>query len=212
VDYTRTILFSLFALTAAATIGWIFWEHEIKYASPTVVPDHFNDVPIGSKIDRAPFSASADKITVLHFFNPDCPCSKFNMKDFESLARKYSGQIEFKIILQSDDADAVEEFNDRYALNLPVIKDTDGKLSDMCGIYSTPQAVVLDKNSVMYYKGNYNKSRFCTRKETRYVEIALDSLVKEKPLPVFVRNELTLPYGCSLPSDEDSEKSTLTFF
>jgi hypothetical protein len=66
---------------------------------------------------------------------------------------------------------------------------------------------------VIYFKGNYNKSRFCTRKETRYVELALDSLIQHKPLPLFVQNELTLPYGCALPSDESmDEAGVLSFF
>ncbi len=208
----RIILFSVFVLSAAGFIGWIFWEHEIKYASPTPLPDNFRNVSIGSQIDLSGMHIPSGKSTVLHFFNPDCPCSKFNMKDFESLSKKYRAHLNFYIVLQSDDADAAADFKNRYALDLPVITDLDGSISDLCGIYSTPQAVVLDESSVIYFKGNYNKSRFCTRKETRYVEIALDSLVQHKPLPLFVQNELTLPYGCTLPSDETTEAGLLNFF
>jgi peroxiredoxin len=194
-------------MSAAGLIGWIFWEHEIKYASPTTVPDNFADVSVGSKIDLPLMPLTKDKSTVLHFFNPDCPCSKFNMKDFESLSRKYNKDVNFIVVLQSDEEGAVEAFNEKYNLDLPVVADKAGTISDRCGIYSTPQAVILDKSAVIYFKGNYNKSRFCTRKETRYVEIALDSLIENKPLPLLVQNELTLPYGCSLPSDETSEAS-----
>ena len=207
--HKKAIFFSVFASSALCLIGWIFWEHEIKYASPTPLPDHFKDVSIGSRIDLGPMNVSSGKSTVLHFFNPDCPCSKFNMKDFESLSKKYANRVNFYIVLQTDNEDAENEFKKRYELNLPVLPDRGGIISDMCGIYSTPQAVILDKNSVIYFKGNYNKSRFCTRKQTRYVEIALDSLVQDKPLPMFVQAELTLPYGCTLPSDETSEKTSL---
>jgi hypothetical protein len=131
------------------------------------------------------------------------------MKDFESLSKKYSKHVNFYIVLQSDDENAKHDFKRRYELNLPILQDGEGAISDICGIYSTPQAVILNENSVVYFKGNYNKSRFCTRKETRYVEIALDSLIQNKPLPMFVQNELTLPYGCSLPSDERSEKISI---
>jgi peroxiredoxin len=210
--HLKTILFSIVATVATVTVGWIFWEQEVKYASPTVVPDNFIDVEMGSHIDLAKLSIPSGKITVLHFFNPDCPCSKFNMKDFESLTVKYKDRANFIVVLQSDEIDAVEEFNDKYDLDLAVISDKQGRISDICGIYATPQAVILDKDAIMYYKGNYNQSRFCTRKETRFVEIALDSLIGNKPLPLFVRNELTLPYGCSLPSDENTDKATFNFF
>lgn len=211
--HKKIIFFTVFALSAISLIGWIFWEHEIKYASPTPLPDNFKDVSVGSQIDLRSINLPGGKSTVLHFFNPDCPCSKFNMKDFESLSKKYSKDINFYVILQSDDEDAEREFKKRYELDLPVLSDRDGMISDLCGIYSTPQAVILDKSSVIYFKGNYNKSRFCSRKETRYVEIALDSLMEDKPLPMFVQNELTLPYGCALPSDETSkEAGILSFF
>jgi peroxiredoxin len=211
--HKKIIFFTVFALSAISLIGWIFWEHEIKYASPTPLPDNFKDVSVGSQIDLRSINLPEGKSTVLHFFNPDCPCSKFNMKDFESLSKKYSKKINFYVILQSDDKEAEREFKKRYELDLPVLCDRDGMISDLCGIYSTPQAVILDKSSVIYFKGNYNKSRFCTRKETRYVEIALDSLIEDKPLPMFVQNELTLPYGCALPSDETSkEAGFLSFF
>ena len=205
----KIIFFSVFAISAMGLIGWIFWEHEIKYASPTPLPDNFKDVGVGSRIDLGPMNVASGKSTVLHFFNPDCPCSKFNMKDFESLAKRYRKHVNFYIVLQSDDENAENEFRKRYELNLPIIPDGGGVISDMCGIYSTPQAVIINENSVIYFKGNYNKSRFCTRQETRYVEIALDSLIQNKPLPMFVQNELTLPYGCGLPSDETSEEASI---
>jgi len=205
--HKKVIFFSAFALSAICLIGWIFWEHEIKYASPTPVPDNFKDVSIGSKIDLGLMNLPSGKSTVLHFFNPDCPCSKFNMKDFESLSKKYRRHVNFYVVLQSDEKDAEDKFKKRYDLDLPILQDNGGIISDLCGIYSTPQAVILNESSVIYFKGNYNKARFCTRKETRYVEIALDSLIQNKPLPMFVQLELTLPYGCALPSDETSEKA-----
>jgi hypothetical protein len=207
----KIIFFSVFAISVSYLIGWIFWEYEIKYAAPTPLPKNFRDVSVGSKLDLSSMHIPSGELTVLHFFNPDCPCSKFNMKDFESLSKKYSADINFYVVLQSDDYTAAD-FKERYDLELPVIFDRDGAIAELCGIYSTPQAVVLNENSVIYFKGNYNKSRFCTRKETRYVEIALDSLIQHKPLPVFVQNELTLPYGCVLPADEQSEAGFLNLF
>ena len=208
----KKILFAAFSISALLVIGWIFWKQELKYSMPTPKPASFKEIDLGTTIGLdLPGATSNEKVTVLHFFNPDCPCSRFDMANFESMSRKYASQVNFIVVLQSDEEDAVEDFKDKYDLHLPVVLDQEGKISDQCGIYSTPQAVILDRNSTMYFKGNYNKSRFCTRQETSYAEIALDSLLAGRALPHFVQNELTVPYGCSLPSDE-TEQSAFAFF
>ncbi|MBT1689127.1 TlpA family protein disulfide reductase [Dawidia soli] len=199
--FRKTMLLAFIILIVMLSVGFIFWQHELRYATPTPVPDGFVDVPLGAEIDLAAWGISSDRSTLLHFFNPRCPCSKFNMNEFRALVREYNEQVDFFVILQTDDDDARDEFNAKYALDVPVIADRDGRISDMCGIYATPQAVILNDASRIYFKGNYNKSRFCTHKQTRFVDIALDSLVAHRPLPVFVQHELTLPYGCELPSD-----------
>jgi hypothetical protein len=127
------------------------------------------------------------------------------------MAHRYKNSVQFYVVLQSDDYDAVGRFKKKYELNVPVILDRDGAISDKCGIYATPQAVLLDRNSTIYFKGNYNASRYCTRKETKFVELAIDSLIGNKPLPLFIRNMLTEPYGCTLPSDEGNQKNKTVF-
>jgi hypothetical protein len=203
----KIISFILTMLSLTSFIGWTFWVHEIQYALPTPVPANFVDVKIGDNVDlKQDLKTGGNKITLLHFFNPECPCSRFNMQEFESMARSHKNDVAFYVVLQSEDEDAVERFQNKYDLNIPVILDEDGTISDKCGIYATPQAVLLDKNSTVYFKGNYNSSRYCTRKETKFVEIAIDSLIRNKPLPLFVQNMVTEPYGCTLPSDEVGQK------
>jgi hypothetical protein len=202
----KIVFFSIFCLTVCVVIGWIFWQIEFKYSLPTPLPTNFKIVNLGEHVQIQ--GINPGRSSVLHFFNPECPCSKFNINSFKSLEKKYRNEVAFYVVLQSEDEDEIQKFRNRYEIDLPVILDHNGSISDQCGIYSTPQAVVLDKNSSIYFKGNYNKSRFCTRKETNYVQIALDSMIRDKPLPLFVRNELTLPYGCVLPSDETQTDNT----
>lgn len=199
----KIISFTIIILSLLTVIGWIFWEQELKYSLPTPVPANFVNVHVGDTIDLQPeIHITQNRFVLLHFFNFDCPCARFNMKEFERLAHKYKDQIDFYVVIQSDDDDAEERFQRKYELDIPTIVDKKGTLSDKCGIYSTPQAVILDKNSSVYFKGNYNKARFCTRKETRFVEMALGYLVKNEPLPLYMQYEAGEPYGCSLPSDK----------
>ncbi|HTF21279.1 MAG TPA: TlpA disulfide reductase family protein [Chryseolinea sp.] len=187
---------------AVILIGWIFWEQEVKYSLPTSIPDHFKDVELGQAIDLSFYHLLPGKIAMLHFFNPHCPCSRFNMMEFERLSMKYRDQADVYVILQSSDESDVEKFRSKYKLNLPVLLDKNGEISDRCGIYSTPQSVLLDRESRLYFKGNYNAARYCSRKETSFAEMAMDHLLQDETLPLWITTELTLPYGCALPSDE----------
>lgn len=201
----RIFLFGLIMTALAAVIGWIFWDQELKYAMPTPVPVNFRDVGIGAHVNLSDIlPEAAGDFVLLHFYNPDCPCSRFNIKEFEGLSRRYKGRVNFYAIIQSEDDRAAEKFKRKYNLHIPAILDRDGRISDECGIYATPQAVLLDKNSVIYFKGNYNTARYCTRKETKFAELAIMHLLREEPLPLYVRNAVTEPYGCNLPSDEVS--------
>lgn len=205
---TKVISFAALMLILMTVIGWVFWTQELQYASPTPVPTNFIDVKMGDTINlHSHLQLSANRCVLLHFFSFDCSCSRFNMKEFERLAHKYKNEIDFFVIIQSEDDDAVKKFQNKYDLNIPAILDRDGVLSDKCGIYATPQAVILDKNASVYFKGNYNKARFCTKKETRFAEMAIEHLLKNEPLPLFMQYALAEPYGCSLPSDEPESKN-----
>ena len=89
-----------------------------------------------------------------------------------------------------------------------VIHDNADSLALACGVYSTPQAVIIDSDQKLFYRGNYNKSRYCTLKESNYAEIALKALVAgQEPPP---SNQLaTKSYGCELPENENNNFITL---
>lgn len=177
-------------------ISMLFWQQELKYTQPTPVPEDYKGIPVNQVIDQnlLPFEKSA-KPKHLHFYNPNCPCSKFNLTHFSSLRRAYGSKIDFYIILASDEN--YEEVVEKFDHQLPVIIDQDEKIAKACGVYSTPQAVLLDQEGKLYYRGNYNKARYCTSISTSYAQIALDALLAGKPAPVFGLLSTT-SYGCEL--------------
>lgn len=203
VTIRKVILFSIVIPIAGILIGWIFWKQELQYALPTPVPLNFVDVQAGTKVDLVnEIPATGDKPTLLHFFNFDCPCSRFNMRDFESMAKQFGSDVNFYVVIQSEDEHDRDRFIKKYDLDVPTILDKDGSISDKCGIYATPQGVLLDKEFTIYFKGNYNLSRYCTKKETKFAELAIGHLLENEPLPLALQYALKEPYGCSLPSDE----------
>ena len=179
-------------------ICYMFWYHEWKYSLPTPVPTDYISVKTGQHINvRSKIVSAPDKPLFIHFFNPDCPCSRFNIPHFKSLVKKYGDKMTFVVVVINKDKDYTEkEIQDKYDLTVPVLSDQ--SIATMCGVYSTPQAVVLDENRNLYYRGNYNRSRYCTDMKSNFAQMAIDSLMDHSATPSFGQYALKA-YGCQLP-------------
>ena len=177
-------------------IAGIFWHNEYVYSLPTPVPTNYTNVRLGSSVRLTKDIQATGKPLFIHFFNPSCPCSKFNIPHFTSLAKKYADQLNFAVVVLSKDKNySVEDIQEKFKIKIPV--SFDAANAKACGVYSTPQAVIID-NGKLYYRGNYNKSRYCVDKQTSFAEMAIDSLFLHKTNPEFTRAAL-LSYGCTLP-------------
>ncbi|WPP48275.1 DUF6436 domain-containing protein [Catalinimonas niigatensis] len=199
---------TLLLTVIVVTIIYIFWKEQAVYLLPTPKPGNYHEVALGAKptlhINQLHVGKS-ERPLFLHFYNPDCPCSRFNLSQFKAMVKQYQDSVDFYVILHQSDKDqsAVES-----EFEVPVIRDDAGKIADAYGVYATPQALILNGSGEIYYRGNYNKARYCTSRETRFAELALDALIEGKPLPQFVELA-SISYGCSLPSDK---KLTSFFF
>jgi thiol-disulfide isomerase/thioredoxin len=176
-----------------------FWYNDWVYSLPTPVPKNYMAVNMGERINAATeFNLNKNnKPVFLHFFNPDCPCSRFNIPHFKSLVNQYGNKVNFAIVIMSKKKFSAKEIQEKFDLNIPVLFDS--SIAIQCGVYSTPQAVILDAGEKLFYRGNYNKSRYCTDTKSNYAEIALDSLLHDKTAITF--NQFALrAYGCQLPN------------
>jgi hypothetical protein len=185
-----------------STIGTIFWYQEVQYLLPTPKPKNYQAVlpnePI--KIDTTLISEQHSKPKLFHFFSPDCPCSRFNVKHFLTLKRKYKNEIDFYAVVT--DEQKIPSAKKMLDEDIIILIDKEEKLAKACGVYSTPQAAILQTDNKLFFRGNYNKARYCTNKNSNFVQMALDSLVAKKNPPHF--SELaTDSYGCVLSQTED---------
>ncbi len=176
----------------------LFWYSEWRYSLPTPVPEKYHTVNKGEYIKiTARFNPQKKEPVFLHFFNPDCPCSRFNVPHFKALVKAYGDKINFAVVVLTTDKSYTEEsIREKYGLTVPVLFDS--SLATTCGVYSTPQAVLINTDQSLYYRGNYNRSRYCTDKKSDYAQIAIDSLLANRKQPTFNPYALTA-YGCSLP-------------
>lgn len=180
-----------FLSVLTGVIVYLFWKEEMRYRLPTPVPKNYSAVLKGTIVKQA-FIRPA-KISWLHFFNPSCPCSKFNLQSVKALHKKYKNEVNFYIISeQKVEATLFEP-------PVTIIRDSTGQIADAYGVYSTPQAVIVDVNQNLVYRGNYNVSRFCTSASTNFAEQALQALLAGQSYSI--PTVAAIAYGCNLGSD-----------
>ena len=185
-----TWLFILLAVIVA-----VFWHYEWVYSLPTPVPHNYRVVEQGTPINVRN-TLPQDKPVLLHFYNPNCPCSQFNIPHFKSLVRQFHDKVTFAIVPVTRKRLTAHDVLKKFDLNIPVIFDT--ALMTACGVYSTPQAVLLDTNRQLYFRGNYNRTRYCTDTKTEYARMAINKLLQNNAAIIFDQFALKA-YGCQLP-------------
>ena len=90
------------------------------------------------------------------------------------------------------------DFAEKYDVPIPTRTDKDDQIAAACGVYATPQAAIITPDGRLFYRGNYNLSRYCTDRSTNFAEQALGALLDGKNPPDFGKNA-TRAYGCELP-------------
>lgn len=194
---TKKGLVLLWLAVLMAAVGSLFWYQDWIYQLPTPLPEAYKPVQNGTYINiPRRVTLHSDKPVFLHFFNPDCPCSRFNQPHVKALVRQFGQQVNFAVVVVSPKPYSPAQVQAKLGMNLPVL--IDSTLASACGVYSTPQAVLLDAQHRLYYRGNYNRSRYCTDEQTSYAKLALNDLLLKKSKRVTDARALTA-YGCSLP-------------
>jgi hypothetical protein len=208
----RYLLAGAFLALSIVGIVGIFWYADAQYSLPTPRPVGYQFVALETR-PQLPFS-DGRKVSLLHFFNPSCPCSRFNIDHVRALARKHPDEVNVYAILQLKPQELAKGQEAFERLQLPVAQvyiDTTGRIADAYGVYSTPQGVVLRPDGSVYFRGNYNLSRYCTDRRTEFVAQALEALLRREPLPDFPP-QATTAYGCQLPSDSAPPRVSLLQF
>lgn len=195
----KTLLVLASLAIIAMLIAFVFWKQELKYALPTPIPDTYAPVAVNAPLhvtflrDR-----KLEKPVHFHFYNPNCPCSRFNTDHFISLVNLYRSEMDFYVVVPGEEHQvAVAE---KFKGMVSVLVDDDQALANAFGVYSTPQAVLVDTTGRLYYRGNYNKTRYCTDPKTNYAQLAIVSLLAGDPAPN-AESAATTSYGCELNED-----------
>ena len=184
-----------------AFIGRVFWAQDAKYSLPTPKPAGLFQPPIGSTVALAPaleriWQDKPAEFLFVHTYNPFCPCSRFNLDHVESLVESHHDKVTFVALIQGNPSEKVMTSLRGKLEGMTLIEDRDGRFAAQFGVYSTPQAVILDGRHSIQFRGNYNLSRYCNNPETEFARVALESLLLGKIPPAETNSNLA--YGCAL--------------
>lgn len=166
-----------------------FWWFQFKdlrsFASESSVVffegEKFNHqlVSLVKKIDR-----EKNKITLVHFWDSECGCNRFNEPHVKELIEKYAKQnIQFIVVAKIVElarkneilARAKKIFN--HPAVVGIISEEDMKLDTLP---SMPSVAVLSKEQSLMYFGPYSIGAVCNTKNGAFVEKTLDSMSKGK--------------------------------
>jgi hypothetical protein len=107
---------------------------------------------------------------VVHFWNPDCRCTRFNRGHAKEVMQSYSARgIEFLVAVPA--ADMRSQAHHAFPQASEVI--VASRLSD----FSSPAAAAFDGYGELVYFGPYSEGAFCTTGDDAPVERVLDALV-----------------------------------
>jgi hypothetical protein len=198
---TRITLLSAVLGLCLCAIAILFWRQEMKYQLPTPVPENYVAVSTGDHV-QLPEYFQKGKAYFLHFYNPDCPCSRFNVKHLRTLIGEFHDSIAIVIVVPS--ANDLAKVKSTFGDDVEIIEDPNESIAQRCGVYSTPQAAIVDQTHALYYRGNYNRSRYCTARATNFAELSLVALLHRNPPPMFGL-EASKSYGCELYDHSNPE-------
>lgn len=145
-------------------------------------------------------SGKADAVSVVHFWNPDCLCNRFNEVHVKKIISDYAEKnVKFTIVVSGETKAIRKQREDlaRQIFTHAAVKEIRSDWPMKQGPVSSPAAGVLNQHGELVYFGPYSLGAQCAPDKGNFVEKVLDRLNSEKPPAKKQLN--TLAVGCFCP-------------
>ena len=187
-----------------------FWHFEGQYLRPVSRPAgaaiaHPETLPPAPDAVLATQEGSVrlagpGPVTLLNFWNPRCPCSRFAENDVRGLIHAYQPHgVRFVTVVASgattqDQREALSAWQARDITGSVPLIDADNQVAQRFGVWAAPAAVILDTQGRVAYVGAYNAARYCSDPNTAWAKKALVAILAGHKPP----RAKTLFFGCQL--------------
>lgn len=184
------------------TTVYAFWWFEMRDLRPfdlqrSPLQGHLGITYEPSELKRLLTQQGIDldnNIVVVHFWNPDCSCNRWNEKHVKQIVADYQNQGVVVVTVTQPSAGADLRELAELAQNkftTPVVFDSQRVLTNRYAPDATPAAAVMDSGKLAYL-GPYSVGAMCGSKGGAFVERTLDSLLAGK----LVEMENLQSFGC----------------
>ena len=183
------------------------------FPSPPL-PAAWTDVA-GKTYARA--SLAKNPATVFVFTSTQCPVANVYTPRLIELGRDYAGQqrgVRFFLVYAEAGQNVADVKNHvrARALPFPAVRDDKNTLADALGASTTPEAVIVDRQGKVRYRGRIDDNKDRAKVIRSDVRDALDALLAGKP----VARPRTLAFGCTIfrdtaPIPAASQNAAITY-
>lgn len=142
-----------------------------------------------------PTQLKAACATVFLFFSTQCPVSESYVPRIRALGQSYfSRRVAFFLVNAHplDSAARIRGYARARRLQMPLVKDADAALADRLGAAVTPEAVVVDREGQIRYRGRIDDNKDPALVRSHDFQAALDAILTGQPVPT----PRTRPVGC----------------
>ena len=147
---------------------------------------------------------------VFVFMSTTCPLAKRYTMRLRRLHEAYADQgvQMFAVFPNSDETtESIETFQGQVKYPFAVVRDVNGYLVERLGASMTPQALVIDRQGRLCYRGAIDDHRYENRVEKKFLASALDSLLAGTE----IKTPTAKAMGCSIHLTSKAAEDGITY-
>lgn len=145
-------------------------------------------------------------VTLLNFWNPSCPCSRYMEAHVSRLAETFGPRgVRLLTVVecgssQEERVKALQTWKTRGYPAFTPIADPGSSIARAFGVWAAPAAVILNRKGQVVYVGAYNTARYCDNEQTAWAQLALKATLDNR-LPPYPKSPF---YGCQVLATQNN--------
>ena len=147
-------------------------------------------------------SIQAAPVTAVLFLSAQCPVSNEYVPRLNRLAQDFAGRVNVLGVNSNSNEplEMIRRHHGDYGLAFPVYQDPNNALADRFGATVTPEAVVVDRQGKVLYRGRIDDQQKAWRVKRSDLRLALETALAGRAAPT----AQTKAFGCSIKRAEAS--------